>query len=327
MGNKKDLIVGVGSALVDILVYENEEYLNKINAVKGGMIYVDKDFIQHALKLTSNKTVIVPGGSACNTIIGRSKLGGNACFVGKRGQDGTGIFFEDDLKKNGVETVLFKSSSPTGRVLSVITSDAQRSMLTFLGASSETRPEEITQKCFKNAAIVHLEGYMLFNEELIMATLKAARNADAKISLDLASFTVVNQLKGLIEKIVHDYVDILIANEDEARAFTGVAEEIPALKILAQHVRIAALKLGEKGSCIAYNGEIIRVNPVGKGNITDTTGAGDLWASGFLFGLIKGFDFKKCGRLASACGYEVCCVTGANIPEDGWNRIKKILEE
>ncbi len=327
MFNKKDLVVGVGSALVDILVYEDDKFLNRINAVKGGMIYVEKDFIEHALTLTQSKPVIVPGGSACNTVVGVCKLGGNTRFVGKRGPDDMGNFFEKDLKKNKVEPVLFQSSSPTGRVLSVITPDAQRSMLTFLGAASENRPDEITQKCFNNAAIVHLEGYLLFNEALMIATLKSARKAGAKISLDLASFTVVNQSKALLEKIVHDFVDILIANEDEAKAFTEVSDEIQALKILSQNVGIAVLKVGERGSYIACDKKIIRVEPMGRGNITDTTGAGDLWASGFLFGLIKGFGFEKCGRLASACGYEVCCVTGANIPENGWNRIKKILEE
>jgi sugar/nucleoside kinase (ribokinase family) len=259
--------------------------------------------------------------------VGIGKLGGEACFVGKSGVGHMARLFETDLKKNNVDPALFKSSSPTGRVLSIITPDAQRSMFTFLGASSETQPDEITNNCFKDAAIVHIEGYLLFNEDLIMAALKAAKYAGALISLDLASFTVVEESKTILNKIINDFVDILIANEDEAHAFTGYADEIKAVRSMAKNTQIAALKVGERGSFIHRNGKTIKVEPMGDGRAVDTTGAGDLWASGFLFGLVNGYRLEKCGKLGSACGYEVCRVIGANIPEDGWQRIKKLLED
>ena len=326
--NKKNgLIVGMGSALIDILVHEDDEFLEKTGAIKGGMIYVDKDYIEHTLTLTSKESRIVSGGSACNTVIGIGKLGGQARFVGKSGKGRMGHFYETNLKENNVEPTLFKSSSPTGRVLSVITPDAQRSMFTYLGAASETQPEEITKDCFNNAAIVHIEGYILFNEDLILSSLNAAKKAGARISLDLASFTVVEGAKSLLEKIVKDFVDILIANEDEALAFTGYSDESKALDSLAKNVHIAVLKLGERGSYISQFGKRIRIAPLGTGVAVDTTGAGDLWASGFLFGLVNGYDIETCGKLGSACGYEVCQVVGANIPQKGWERIRKILEE
>jgi sugar/nucleoside kinase (ribokinase family) len=324
--NKK-LIAGIGSALIDILVHENDEFLEKTGAVKGGMKYVDKAFIEETLSHTTQTPIIVPGGSACNTVVGVGNLGGPARFVGKSGCGDMARLFETDLKKNNAEPFLFKSSSPTGRVLSIITRDAQRSMFTFLGASSETQPHEITEKCFKDAAIVHIEGYLLFNEDLILAALKAAKSAGALISLDLASFTVVEASKLILKDIVKDFVDILLANEDEARAFTGYSDDVKAITALAQDTTIAALKVGKRGSYISYRGKIIKIEPVGDGKILDTTGAGDLWASGFLFGLVNGYSFKKCGKLASACGYEVARVIGANIPEAGWQRIKMILEE
>jgi sugar/nucleoside kinase (ribokinase family) len=323
----KRLVVGVGSALVDILSHEDDGFIEKTGAVKGGMKYVDKEFIELTLLGTSEKPTIVPGGSACNTVIGIGKLGGRARFVGKSGSGAMGNFFETDLKNNNVDPALFKSSSPTGRVLSIITPDAQRSMFTFLGASSETQPEEITKKCFEGAAVVHIEGYLLFNEDLIMAALSAAKAAGARISLDLASFTVVEESKTLLEEIVRDFVDILIANEDEAQAFTGYSDEIKALNALSANAHIAALKVGERGSFISHAGKTIKVEPMGTGAAVDTTGAGDLWASGFLFGLVNGYSLEKCGELGSACGYEVCQVVGANIPEEGWQRIKKLLEE
>ncbi len=319
--------MGVGSALIDILAHEDDDFLTKTGAVKGGMTLVDNDFIEHVLSLTTGKPRIVPGGSACNTVVGIGNLGGHARFVGKSGRGKMAVFFETDLKKNNVEPFLFNSPSPTGRVLSIITPDAQRSMFTFLGASSETRPEEITKECFENAAVVHIEGYLLFNEELILAALDAAKAAGARVSLDLSSFTVVEESKTLLEKIVKDYVDILIANEDEARAFTGCSDEIKAIKALSENTQIAALKIGKRGSLIAHAGNILTIEPKGGGDAVDTTGAGDLWAAGFLFGLVNGYSLAKCGKLGSACGYEVCQVIGTKIPEDGWHRIKKLLEE
>jgi sugar/nucleoside kinase (ribokinase family) len=327
MNNHKKLIAGIGSPLIDILAHENDEFLEKTGAVKGGMKYVDRDFIERTLTYTTQEPVIVPGGSACNTVVGIGKLGGPARFVGKSGRGDMARLFETGLKKNNVDPALFKSSSPTGRVLSIITPDAQRSMFTFLGASSEAQPGEITEECFKDAAIVHIEGYLLFNEDLILAALKAAKSAGALISLDLASFTVVEESRLILKDIVNDFVDILIANEDEAKAFTGHTDDIKAISAMAQNSPIAALKVGERGSYISHKGKTIKIDPIGDGDVLDTTGAGDLWASGFLFGLVNGYSFKKCGKLGSACGYEVTRVTGANIPEAGWQRIKLILEE
>ncbi len=323
--HENNLTVGIGSALVDILIHEDDGFLEKADVPKGGMIYVESERIEQVLTWTTAKPFIVPGGSACNTIIGIAKLGGPARFVGKLGKDDLGILFETDLKVNSVEPVLFTSSSPTGRVLSIITPDAQRSMLTYLGASAETRPEEVTGKCFDQAAMVHVEGYQLFNRELTLALLKAARQAGASVSLDLASFTVVEASKDILEALVDDYVDILIANEDEARAFTGYSDEDDAMKALSEKADLAVLKLGRRGSLISSEGHIIKVEPdgIGAGDVVDTTGAGDLWASGFLFGLINGYPLEKCGALGSACGYEVCRVVGANIPEQGWERIRK----
>ena len=319
--------MGVGSALVDILARENDEFLEKTGAAKGGMKYVDKEFIELTISNASQAPTIVPGGSACNTAIGVAKLGGQARFVGKRGQDTMGAFFETDLVKNNVDPVLFKSSSPTGRVLSIITPDAQRSMFTFLGASAETLPAEMTKDCFAGSALVHIEGYLLFNADLILAALNAAKAAGALVSLDLASFTVVEESKTLLATIVKDFVDILIANEDEARAYTGYGDEIQALEALAQDTYIAALKIGKRGSLIAHTGDIFQIEPQGPGMAIDTTGAGDLWAAGFLFGLVNGHSINKSGKLGSACGYEVCQVVGASIPEEGWQRIHKLLEE
>jgi len=321
------LIVGIGSALVDILTHEDDQFLAKTGAAKGGMTLVGREDIERTLALSSRTTTIVPGGSACNTIVGIGKLGGVARFVGKCGNGTMGKLIETDLKKQNVEPALLRSDSPTGRVLSIITPDAQRTMFTYLGASAETLPEEITGNFFQDAAIVHVEGYLLFNPDLIRAALSAAKQAGAKISLDLASFTVVEESKDLLEELVDTYVDILIANEDESEAFTGYSDEGRALEALAKRAEIAVLKVGPRGSYIAHAGKTIAIKAMGDGRALDTTGAGDLWAAGFLFGLVEGYSVEKSGQLGSACGYEVCRVVGANIPEDGWERIKKFLAD
>jgi sugar/nucleoside kinase (ribokinase family) len=323
----RETIVGVGSALVDILIHGDDAFVNSAGAVKGGMIYVDQTVIEQAMASAASEPHVVPGGSACNTVMGVGQLGGKARFVGKCGAGPMGRMFQADLHRQQVEPVLFGSDSPTGRVLSIITPDAQRSMLTDLGASGELLPEEMEIDCFKDAAIVHIEGYLLFNRELIQAVMTSARAAGAKISLDLASYTVVEASADLLPDLIHQYVDILIANEDEARAYTGLDDEQQALSAMAAQSELAVLKLGARGSCIANGNYRCTIQPYGDGTAIDTTGAGDLWASGFFYGLLNGFPLPASGRLASICGHAVCQEVGANIPDMKWKTIRNSVEE
>jgi sugar/nucleoside kinase (ribokinase family) len=322
----RDVIAGIGNALVDILLHEDDAFVERTGFDKGGMNYVESDFADNMLALSSGTPAVVPGGSACNTIVGVGKLGGKARFIGKCGRDAMGDLFEKDLRNSRVDPHLMASSLSTGRALSIVTPDAQRSMFTYLGAASEMTAVEIDRCRFLDAAVVHIEGYLLFNTDLICAGLNRAKKDGAKICLDLASYTVVESSGALLNSLVDEYVDILIANEDEAAAFTGCTQEHKAIQALSDRARIAVLKIGERGSYIACDGEIIKIDPVSGGSVVDTTGAGDLWASGFLFGLVQGFSMEKCGRLASACGSEVCQKVGAAISNNGWDRIQRIME-
>lgn len=323
LNNPGRRVAGIGSALVDILVRATDPFLEEIGAVKGGMIYADADRIDQAADAAGNPVRVVPGGAACNTVVGVAGLGGAARFVGKAGNGRMGMLFTDHLRNSGVEPVLSRSDSPTGRVLSVVTPDAQRSMLTSLGASAEMAPEEVSAACFVGAAVVHVEGYLLFKPDLMRAALSAARAAGARISLDLASFTVVESSRPLLEELVDAGVDILIGNADEARAFTGRDDPEAALALMAERVPVAVVKLGAAGSRISWNGRVLRVDPAsGSAPVVDTTGAGDLWAAGFLYGLIHELPPEQCGILGSLCGYEVCQVMGAEIPAEGYARIR-----
>jgi sugar/nucleoside kinase (ribokinase family) len=325
-GGKK-LITGIGASLIDVLLFEDDKFVNSISDIKGGMTLVDNDFINKALSMTKNKLTIVPGGATCNTLIGIGRLGGTSKFAGKRGDDEMGSLFENDIEKNMVSPKMIVSTDdPTGRVLSVITPDAQRSMFTYLGAAASLGPHDVDENLFDGTAIAIVEAYLLFNDPSpTISALKSAKKSGAHIAIDLSSFTVVEVFKDLLENEIMSYVDILIANEDEAKAFTGHTDEAKAIEALSKYAKIAVLKVGKKGSYIACGGKVTKIEPKGSGDAVDTTGAGDLWAAGFLYGLVNGLSIEKSGEIASACGFEVCQVVGANIPDEGWNRIKNIL--
>jgi sugar/nucleoside kinase (ribokinase family) len=323
--NRVTRITGIGSALVDILTNESDAFLTTLGKEKGGMTLVEDKDIQQILAETNQRPVVVPGGAACNTIVGVGNLGGDARFIGRRGNDAHGQTFEELVVNCNVEPLVSISDSPTGKVLSVITPDAQRSMFTYLGASTELDPTLISSDMFEDTAISMIEGYLLFNKDLMMAALTAAKDAGSLIALDLASFEVVNASRELLEDIIKDFVDILIANEDEAKAYTGHDDEQKAIEKLSEQVTYAVLKIGERGSYISHQGQITRVHAQRGNAPIDTTGAGDLWAAGFLFGIAHGFPIEKSGEIASACGYEVCQVMGAHLPQDAWSRIKELI--
>lgn len=318
----KTKIIGIGSALVDLLINENDVFLKSVGKEKGGMTLLeDGAEIERILGQSGKKAEIVPGGAACNTIVGVGMLGGEAGFIGMRGEDGYGHSYEEKLKQCNVSCRFFLSKDPTGKVLSVITPDAQRSMFTFLGASTGLAPESITPEMFEDTAIAVVEGYLLFNRDLMKVVLRAAKEAGARIALDLASFEVVEASRDILDDMIKEYVDILIANEDEAEAYTGLKDEEAALEKMAENVEYAVLKVGKRGSMISHKGTVTRVDPDIAEDAVDTTGAGDLWAAGFLYGLANGFSIEKCGRIGSACGAEVVRVIGAQIPDEGWTRI------
>ncbi len=324
---KLNIVSAVGSGLVDFLVFSDDSLIVDIGVEKGGMTLVERNVVDNVLKRVKEKNLtVVPGGAACNTVVGIGQLGGSAKFIGKIGLDSKGNFFKNALIEHNVEPCLFYSELATGRVVSIVTPDAQRTMLTYLGASSEISPKEITPEHFENSRIVHIEGYLLFNQELVVKILESVKSSGALISLDLSSFTVVSEYLEILNDLIPKYVDILIGNEDEAKVYTGHDNEKQILKSMAKNADIAALKLGERGSLISYYGSVYNIKPFPVENTVDTTGAGDLWAAGFLFGIINKFPPEKCGRLASICGGEVCSVVGASIPNHGWCRIKNTMQ-
>ena len=320
----KPLIVGAGSPLVDLLVEEDDAFVERLGSEKGGMELVDSDVIDGAVQSTSAEVSYVPGGSACNTLVGIGKLGGRARMIGRLGKDSLADIFQNGLSTAGVESGIIQSDAPTGRVLSVVTPDAQRTMFTCLGAAAEFHPDDVDGSHFEAATIVHVEGYQLFNRALVDKILTLSRQSGAKLSLDLASFQVVRACKPLLEQIIPESVDILLANEDEAKEFSGVGEE-ESLEQFAKLVDIAVVKLGERGALIARGDERLQVN-ASLVEAIDTTGAGDLWASGFLYGIAHGLDLERSARLGAAVAAEVVQVLGAAIPDERWEELRRLRD-
>jgi sugar/nucleoside kinase (ribokinase family) len=312
-------ILGVGAALVDLLSEVNESWVESQGFGKGGMNLVDWPRMETMLA-TLNKVETVPGGSACNTIRGVARLGDDAAFLSKVGSDELGRLFLESLSSSKVESRLVESSTPTGRVLSAVTPDAQRSMYTFLGASAETAPQDLTANVFDGIGMVYMEGYLAYNAPWFSAVIAAARKAKIPLAFDFGSFNVVEHNRALLdETFAIAPFEVLIANEDEAKAFTGLEGEA-ALRKMMPYAKIAVVKLGKDGALIAQDGTIVRI-PAYVVTAVDTTGAGDLWAAGFLYGLRKGWTNEKSGLLASRVASEVVQVLGPMIPDAGWTRI------
>lgn len=317
-------VLGFGAALVDLLANVDDDWICEANVSKGGMNHVDEATLRKLLARTKNPQV-VPGGSACNTIVGVAKLGGKASFVSKVGNDEFGELFARHLEKCGVENRMTKSSLATGTVLSAVTPDAERTMFTFLGASNDFYASEISPELFDDAGILYLEGYRAYSEECFVKAAQMAHRFGAKVALDFGSFGVVNDCRALFEKLfAAREIDILIANEDEAKTFTGGSEEA-ALERLSGICEVAVVKLGARGALIAADGKVFRVKS-GTAKAIDTTGAGDLWASGFLYGMLSGYSMDRAGTLGSLVANEVVQVVGAQIPESGWERIREEMK-
>ncbi|MCL2207760.1 MAG: adenosine kinase [Fibromonadales bacterium] len=318
-------VVGVGAALVDLIASVSEEWIVRQKKTKGGMNLMNWGEIGRILG-NIERVETVPGGSASNTMIGLSRLGGLARFICKVGNDDLGDVYSLSLYRNMVEGYIRKSSTPTGRVISAVTPDAQRTMFTYTGASAELLPSEIGDAPFSNADILYLEGYLAYNPSLLLHCASVAKNIGLEVALDCGSFGVIQDCRFIIDKMVEDHsIDILIANEDEARILTSVEEELACME-MAKIAKIAIVKVGKKGSIICEKDKVLKV---GTPNVKalDTTGAGDLWASGFLYGYSNGWPLEKCAELASATASEVIQVLGPIIPDAGYERLIQIRDK
>lgn len=316
-------VIGAGSPIVDVLAYVEDEFLkHNIAGDKGGMELVSEEELKNILSLVeiSKKAC---GGSAGNTIFAMCRLGAEGSLAGKIGDDENASFYSESLADAGgsTENLITLPGSSTAVSICMVTPDAARTMRTHLGAAMQFSPEDISVENFSGYPLLHTEGYLIFNKDLITHILKTARDAGCIISLDLSSFEVVNASKDFLPELLREYVDILFANEDEAKAFCETDDLDKCLDVLSDYCKICVLKIGEKGSRIKSGDAVYKISPFKCENVIDTTGAGDYWAAGFLYGYLKGFTLEKCGELGSFMGREAVSVLGAELEEEQWEKI------
>lgn len=321
-------IIGMGNALVDVLTtLEDDTLLQEMQLPKGSMQLVDEGkFLNISNKISSMKTRTVAGGSAGNTSKALAALGVDVKFIGKTGDDNFSNLFTKDLKKHGVETHLLKVDLPTGIASTFILPDGERTFGTYLGAASDMKPEDLNLDMFKGYSYLYIEGYLVQDEDLILRAMQLGREAGVQICLDLPSYNIVSDNKEFLSSLIFKYVDIVFANEDEARAFTGKEAE-EAVSELSAMASVAVVKRGAKGSYIKKGTELIdQKTPLVK-KVVDTTGAGDYYAAGFLYGLTCGYSMEKCGNIASLLASSIIQVVGTTLTKKKWEEIKLNIDE
>jgi sugar/nucleoside kinase (ribokinase family) len=308
-------ICGIGSPLIDLLAKVDETLIARLGVDKGGMfLFSDEDLQRVYMHIEEFIVKTTPGDSTANTIVGASNLGAKTSYIGKIGEDVHGKMFDESLTKENVISLLKSSKVHTGKVIALITPDSQRTMVVNLGASKELDEEDIDEEDIKNSNIFHVTGYQLEEPKLKAASMKAlkvAKQNGVKISIDLADFNLVKRNLDFLKEVIEEYADIVFANEDEAEAFTDMLPE-EALREISNHCDIAVVKIGSEGSMIKKGDEIINI-PSFKVKAVDTTGAGDMYAAGFLYGLSKGLELKKCGKIGSYAASKVVSQIGARL--------------
>jgi len=314
-------VLGIGNALLDVLIpIENEAILEQFSLPKGASTIVTHETYLQILQTVEPLIVKkVTGGSAANTIHGIAGLGLETGFIGKVGNDFYGDFMEDEMKQSGITPYLRKGEQATGMAITFVTPDSERTFAVYLGAALELNADDLSLDLFQGYDIFHIEGYLIQNYDLMRRAMQLAQEVGACISLDLATYTMVEWHRDFLGEMVEKYVDIIFANEEEALAFTGKQPE-EALTELSRPCNISVVKIGKKGSLAQCNGSVIYeeaydVQPV------DTTGAGDLYASGFLYGVATDADIRTSARVASLLSSYVIQALGAKIEEHHWKTI------
>ena len=299
-------VIGIGNALTDMLVnLKTDKVLDTFNLPKGSMSLVDA-----ALQTEISKSVaglpysLSLGGSAGNTIRAMARLGCDVGFIGKVGTDKTGDFFIQALENLGIEPFIFRGKERSGRCVSLISPDGERTMVTFLGAALELSAAEVTSAIFEGYDCLYIEGYLVQDHELI-----AGANLE------------------FLRSLIQDYVDIVFANEDEAKAFTGEGEPLNALQMLSELCELAVVKVGIKGALIKRGSEVVHVGIMAAAKRVDTTGAGDLYAAGFLSGLCEGLTLRQCGTIGAIVAGKVIEVVGTTFSEEAWQHAFQLVEK
>lgn len=324
MTNKK--ILGIGSALVDILTQiPDETILQQLNLPKGSMTYVDAEkVVGIGNQIAKFGVQRASGGSTANTMSGLAKLGIETGFLSKIGKDEVGEFFKKQMVDCKVKPQLLTTDTPSGRVIAMVTPDGERTFATCLGAAAEMCADDIHPDLLDGWDIFYVEGYLVANPPLLEKVLDTAYAKGMTIAMDMASYNEVQKHRDLVLRLLEDRLDIVFANEQEAQVLTGLEDPEAALYYIGERCQIAVVKVGAKGAFIQRGNEVVTIPPM-PADVIDTTGAGDMWASGFLAGLVKGEPLQKCGMMGAIVAKNIIEVMGAKMDDERWNDIHKAI--
>jgi sugar/nucleoside kinase (ribokinase family) len=330
MSEKKFDVTAIGNAIVDVLAQADDALLAAHNLPKGAMNLIDAEAAER-LYAIMGAGIEASGGSAGNTIAGIAALGGRGAYIGKVADDQLGEVFTHDIHAVGVayDTAPLTGGLPTARSLIFVTPDAQRTMQTFLGACTQLGPEDVDMDLIAASKVVYLEGYLwdLPRAKAAMrdAALKA-QESGVKVSLTLSDAFCVARFRDEFLELAERYVDILFANESEILSLYQVSDFDAALQQVRKHCEIAALTRSEKGSVVVNRAEVHVIDAVKGVKVVDTTGAGDAYAAGFLYGYTQGYDLAASGRLGGAMAAHVISHYGGRPQGDMKAIAAKVLQ-
>lgn len=309
-------VYGVGNSLVDIQAKIDESLLARLEFAKGIMTLVDESTQTRVLSALNGAAISrCAGGSAANTIAGLADFGGRGAYAGKLGRDDLGEFWLKDMRDLGVKIEVPQTSGQTGTCVCLITDDAQRTMLTHLGLSSTLGPDDISESEIKQSKFVYIEGYLFTGDSTKGAALKAielAKKHGVNVAFTVSDPFLININRDLFWELIAGPVDLLFCNLEEARSLTGLVDPIDCAQKIHSHAADVALTLGGDGSLLIHDGKTIPIEGVPV-TAVDTTGAGDMYAAGVLYGITNGLTWQQAGHLASHAAARVVAQMGARL--------------
>ena len=322
-------VIGIGNALTDMLVsLSSDDVLREYQLAKGSMSLVDSQMQSDVLQAVAGCPYSLSlGGSAGNTIRAMARLGTEVGLIGKVGEDSTGDFYIQALRNVNVAPYVLRSAHPSGRCLSLVSKDGERTLVTHLGAAAELQASDVDAAVFDGYDCLYIEGYLVQDHDLIRTTIAKAKERGLKVAIDLASFNVVRENREFLHSLVEQYVDILFANEEEAHEFSGYADAMDALNYISRMCELTIVKTGMKGALIKHLGEVTEVGIMAAAKRVDTTGAGDFYAAGFLAALCEGLNIRQCGTIGAITAGKVIEVVGTTLSEDAWRDITTLVEQ
>lgn len=321
-------VIGIGNALTDMLVnLRSDQVLEKFDLPRGSMSLVNAEQQKEISKSVSGLPYTLSlGGSADNTIRAMARLGCKVGFIGKVGRDSTGDFFESALDNLGIQPFILRGEERSGKCVSLVSPDGERTLVTHLGAAVEMKAEDLKPEIFDGYDCLYVEGYLVQDHNLIRGAIRMAKELGLKVAIDLASFNVVEENLDFLREVISEYVDIVFANEDEARAFSGEEEPVNALQYISTMCDLVIVKIGMRGALIKQGSEVSHVGIMAAAKRVDTTGAGDFYAAGFLAGMCEGLSLRQCGTIGAITAGKVIEIVGTTPTEEAWDDVARLVK-